>query len=66
MWKNKFSCHTKTEWATTKLVFLGILLDGENYILAELEEKRLKALKKFIEKKKATVKELQSLARTLN
>ena len=30
----------KTEWATVRLVFLGILLDGERLILAIPEEKR--------------------------
>ena len=35
----------KTEWGTTKLVFLGILLDGENLVLAIPLEKQEKAIK---------------------
>ena len=52
-----------------QIVFLGILLDGTNMILAIPEDKRLKALnlvRSFINRKKATVKELQSLCGLLN
>ena len=59
----------KTEWGTTKIVFLGILLDGDNLILAIPEEKRLRAInmiKFLISKRKATCKELQRLAGYLN
>ena len=59
----------KTEWGTTKIVFLGILLDGDNLILTIPEDKRLRAinmLELVINKKKATLKELQRLAGYLN
>ena len=59
----------KTEWACVQIVFLGILLDGKNMILAIPEDKRWKAINmvtKFIESKKSTVKELQQLCRYLN
>ena len=59
----------KTEWASVRIVFLGILLDGEKMILAIPEQKRIRAiklLKKFMDKKKSTVKELQSLCGYLN
>ena len=51
----------KTEWANTLIIFLGILLDGMNLVLAVPEEKRIRALNSlelFQHKKKATVKEL--------
>ena len=59
----------KTVWATTSLVFLGILLNGINMTLGIPEEKRTKAiylLNKIIHKKKTTVKEIQSLCGYLN
>ena len=59
----------KTFWAALQQVFLGILLDGERYVLAVPEEKRqatLNLLQRFEQKKKATVHELQSLAGLLN
>ena len=59
----------KTELADTRVVFLGILLDGESQILSIPEEKRARAvelLKIFGEKRKATVKDLQRLAGYLN
>ena len=59
----------KTEWPTQILVFLGILLNGTNMTLAILEEKCNKAihlLSKLIDKKKATVKEIQNLCGYLN
>ena len=59
----------KTEWACIGLVFLGILLDGQHMFLAIPEDKRIKAinmLRRFIDKKKATVKELQQLCGYLN
>ena len=34
----------RTEWASELIVFLGILLDGRNLILAVPEEKRLVAV----------------------
>ena len=59
----------KMEWAMTKLIFFGILIDGEHRVLAIPNEKRLKALhmiRELFEKRKATVKQLQVLAGTLN
>ena len=59
----------KTVWPTNILVFLGILLDGIRMVLAIPEEKCCKAvylLNKMLDKKKATVKELQALCGYLN
>ena len=59
----------KTEWSDLRMVFLGILLDGENHVLSIPEEKRIKAIKLlnlFIGRRKATVKELQKLSGYLN
>ena len=59
----------KTAWASNRVVFLGILLDGEFHCLSIPEDKRLKALNQlqiFINRRKATVRELQSLAGLLN
>ena len=59
----------KTEWASARIVFLGILMDGEFMILAIPQEKReraIKMLREFIIKKKATVQELQKLCGFLN
>ena len=59
----------KTEWASIRIVFLGILLDGQFMIMIIPEEKRLRAiaqLSSFLNCKKATVKDLQSLCRFLN
>ena len=59
----------KTVWVSLFIVFLGILLDGERHLLALPMEKINKAvmlLKIFLQRKKATVKEIQSLAGLLN
>ena len=59
----------KTEWACIRIVFLGILLDGEFMILAIPEDKRIKAinlLNTFLMKKKSMVKDLQALCGYLN
>ena len=59
----------KTEWACEKLVFLGIMLDGTNFVLAIPPEKRdraLNLLNYFRDKKKATVRQLQVLTGYLN
>ena len=59
----------KTEWASTQIVFLGILLDGRRFILAiplDKREKALTMLKYLINKQKATVKQLQNLMGHLN
>ena len=61
----------KTDWATKLIVFLGILLDGRNLILAVPEEKMLRAIELLNEilqakKSKVTVKQLQRLCGFLN
>ena len=59
----------KTEWSEAPLVFLGILLDGVSMSLALPIDKRDKALKMlsyFIDKRKVTVKHLQTLTGYLN
>ena len=61
--------HDKTEWASELLTFLGILLDGRFFRLGLSLEKIDKAkclLWKMIDKRKATVKELQTLCGYLN
>ena len=59
----------KTELATSCIVFLGILLDGKNHILAIPQEKTTKAinlLKLVISLKKVTIHVVQKLAGLLN
>ena len=59
----------RTEWATSRIMFLGILLDGKNHRLCLPIDKRVKALnmvQNIKGKKKATVKELQILCGVLN
>ena len=59
----------KTEWATTALVFLGILLNGKQFTLSiplEKQQKALHLLNSMIDKKKSTIKEAQTLTGLLN
>ena len=59
----------KTEWASTKIVFLGILLDGESRSLAIPLDKLVRArhmVDNMLTKNKATVHELQVLCGYLN
>ena len=59
----------KTAWASTSIEFLGMLLDGDRKIIVIPVEKRNKAMKMlntFIDRRKATVKEIQRLASFLN
>ena len=59
----------KTEWGCEVIVFLGILLDGRTYRLGvplNKREKAIKLLKLMLDKKKATVKQLQALCGYLN
>ena len=59
----------KTEWGSEIVIFLGILLDGRNYLLAIPEEKRQVAIELLTElsrKTKTTVHNLQKLCRYLN
>ena len=59
----------KTEWASTKITFLGILLSGDTLTLGIPTEKRDKALRLLstvMDSKKTTVKNLQVLTGFLN
>ena len=59
----------KTEWGENVVVFLGILLDGNNKVLCVPEEKRVRAIKMLkimLDKRKATVKEMERLSGYLN
>ena len=59
----------KTEWATQKIIFLGIVLNGRNLTLSVPEDKRIKAvnlLKWVINKKKITILTVQRLTGILN
>ena len=59
----------KTEWGTTLIVFLGILLNGRSYTLSIPMEKRNKAVQVIqtaISKRKVTVHFIQKLTGTLN
>ena len=59
----------KTEYASPLMIFLGILLDGQNQLLIIPTDKRVKALNLLnwvIQKKKVTVKFIQQLTGTLN
>ena len=59
----------KTKHAASQMVFLGILLDGAQRIMSiplEKVQKTTNLLNVFLDKKKATVKELQSLSGLLN
>ena len=59
----------KTEWASSIITFLGMLLDRKNYILAiPLEKKQLalQLLEIVSNQRKTTVKELQHLCGYLN
>ena len=59
----------KTDWASTRIVFLGILILGDQLLLSIPEVKRLKALnmaKNLIQQRTATVLELQRFVGYLN
>ena len=59
----------KTEWASPCLTFLGMLMDGKRLIISIPEDKVQKtqvALRKFQEKRSATVCEIQCLVGLLN
>ena len=59
----------KTEWGSIRIVFLGIMLDGESLTLGIPLDKRVRAismLQELIDKKKTTVKQLQRLCGFLN
>ena len=51
----------KTKWASLQVIFLGILLDGQNMLMIVPEEKRIRAVEMIqllLNKKKAQVKDL--------
>ena len=59
----------KTEWTSSVMVFLGILINGKTHTLSIPENKRLKALDLInyaLMKKKVTIKFVQKLTGTLN
>ena len=59
----------KMEWGTTIIIFLGVLMDGEERCIAIPMEKKTKIIKQLqnaINKKKMIIKHLQSLAGSLN
>ena len=59
----------KTEWGTIRIIFLGILLDGQEFRLCIPIDKRDRAVEllySMIDSKKATIKELQALCGYLN
>ena len=59
----------KTEWASTKVIFLGLLINGVTYTVSipvEKREKALSLLEYASNKKKVTIKFVQRLAGTLN
>ena len=59
----------KTEWAAEIIVFLGILLDGCNMILAipiQKKQRAIELLQETINKKKVMVKHLQKMCGFLN
>ena len=59
----------KTEWGSTIITFLGILLDGVYKCLRipiDKRDKALNLLQMFIHKNKATIKQIQQLTGTLN
>ena len=59
----------KTEWADSRVVFLGMLLDGVNHCLVIPEEKRVKALnivQWVLDQRKITIKMVQRLTGILN
>ena len=59
----------KTEWASVRTVFLGIMLDGEWRILIIPENKRAKALNdlnKMIDSRTVTVKAIEQITGSLN
>ena len=59
----------KTCWPTTRLVFLGLLLDAENQLILlpiEKIEKGRIMVNKMLNQKKTTVKELEQLCGFLN
>ena len=59
----------KTEWGAHIMIFLGMLLDGKNCVLAVPQEKCVKALNLLrlaLDQKKITIKQIQNITGTLN
>ena len=58
----------KTEWANSVMTFLGLLLDGKNFVIGIPEDKRIRALnwiRSMISRRKS-VKELEKMTGFLN
>ena len=56
----------KTEWAASRVVFLGVLLDGNRHCLVAPEDKRVKTLdmvRIFADRKKGMVKRAAKVSR---
>ena len=61
--------HDKTEWGAITMVFLGILLNGRSMTLVIPDEKRLRTvnmIQDILSKRKARVKDIQTLCSYLN
>ena len=59
----------KTDWASSQMIFLGILIDGEKQVLCIPEDKKIKAMDLLnwaITHKKVTIKFIQRLTGVLN
>ena len=61
--------YEKTEWGSLRVIFLGILLNGRSFTLSIPSDKHRRAvemIRELMDKKKAKVKDLQSLCGFLN
>ena len=57
----------KTEWASTSIIFFGVLLNGRTYIISIPHDKRLKALGLLIiQQRTVTIKFIQKLTGILH
>ena len=59
----------KTEWATQFIIFLGILLNGQQMVLSVPNDKKTQAIEMLavcVSRKKASVKDIQRLTGILN
>ena len=61
--------HEKSEWATTQIIFLGTLLNGQLFTLMVTQEKKCKTIHLLhiaLEKRTITIKDIQCLTGMLN
>ena len=59
----------KTVWGMTRIIFLGTLLDGDSHCICipiEKKEKAIYQIKLILGKRKATIREIQSITGLLN